>query len=615
MGGRRALAFAHVPLFALIALFAGWAGASAGSAHLVDLEAMVADAADRSGLTLRLDGGPCAGRERIAMERAYCVRHAFAEDVRRWGADVGLRRWVAAGALARSLETHPRLASRTAYPSGPWREPWTAFVLEYPEGLLEVRVAPERPYQAAVTFLPRDPVGPCLRAYEEAVDPFELARAFGTFDAEHARTLLACTHDIGATDADGRTALFEAVAAGNATAVRAFLAAGWRHDARDEAGWTPLLLAARDASDPAIVLALLAAGADPTVGLPDAPSRDALWHARRNDHLAATEALVAVMAAFVARTHVRADPVHAPREVASGRAPFLPPTPAPTEVEAVLLSGSMRVRGAATAAASGPGGGDVEMEEALDLQVDFEFVRWSLPLVLSGEPFLVAVTYAQRFEMTVHGGGDLLEDFVPEPGDEFWFELADVRDGTWGATRFAIADDLGDAATAAALDLVPLRGLLVGAGGRLPPDARIGVGATWVSERRVDLEGGELIVEYRETVVDVGDEVYTIDTHETTVVPALVVRDGGIETVTSLRQETTFRTVATPHDRRRASIEGDVAIGQAFWLVAGRDRVEVSIAAAGSIEATLVAWDWRSLAPEHRRGVVQRIVRMLSRYL
>lgn len=615
MGGRRALAFAHVPLFALIALFAGWACASAGIAHLVDLETMVADAADRSGLTLRLDGGPCEGLERISMERAYCVRHAFADDARRWGADLGLRRWVAAGALARSLETHPRLVSSTAYPSGSWREPWTAFVLEYPEGLLEVRVAPRRPVQAAITFRPRDPVGPCLRAVDEAVDPFELARAFGAFDAEHARTLLACAQDIGATDPAGRTALFEAVAAGDAAAVRAFLAAGWRHDARDHDGWTPLLLAARDASDPAIVLALLAAGADPTVGLADARARDALWHVRRNDRLAGTEAPIAVMAAFVARTHVRAEPGQAPREVASGRAPFLPPTPAPTEVEAVRLTGSMTVRGAATARASGPGAPDVEIEEALDLRVDFEFVRWTLPLVLDGEPYLVAVTYAQRLDVTVLGGGDLLDDLVPDTGDEFWFELVDVRDGTWGATRFAIADDLGDPATAAALDLVPLRGLLVGAGGRLPPDARIGVGSTWVSERRIDLEGGELLVEQRETVVDVGTAGHTIDARETTLVPALVLRDGGVETVTSLRQETAVRTVATPHDRVHASIAGDVVIEQTVSLRAGRDRVDVVVAASGSIEATLVPWTWRSLSPEDRRGVVQRIVRMMSRYL
>lgn len=605
----------RVWLTVLATVLVGWAGAAAGAAYVVDLDEMVADAAVRSGLSLRLEAGPCDGRERIAMERAYCVRHAFADDVRRLGADLDLRRWVAAGALARSLETHPRLVSSAAYPSRAWREPWTVFVVEYPEGLLEVRVAPRRPYQAAITFRPRDPVGPCLRAYDEAVDPFDLARAFGTFDAEQARTLLACTRDLGATDDDGRTALFEAVAVGDAAAVRAFLAAGWRHDARDDDGWTPLLLATRDASDPDIVLALLAAGADPTVGLPDAPARDALWYARRNADLAATEALIAVMAAFVARTHVRVDPHHAPREVASGGAPFLPPTPAPTEVEAVLLSGSMTVRGAATATASGPGAADVEIEEALDLRVDFELVRWTLPLVLASEPYLVAVTYAQRLDVTALGGGDLLDDFVTDPGDESWFELVDVRDGTWGATRFAIADDLGDPAIAAALDLVPLRGLLVGGGGRLPPDARIGVGSAWVSDRRVELEGGELIVEHRVTVVDVGDAGHTIDTREATVVPALVVRDGWVETVTSLRQETAVRTVATPRDRVHASISGDVVIEQTVSLRAGRDRVDVVVAASGPIEATLVPWNWRSLTPEDRRGVVQRIVRLLTRYL
>ena len=602
-------------LAALAAVLVGWAGASPGTEHFVDLKAIVADAAARSGLSLEVHTGPCVGLERISSRRDYCIRHAMAVDAPLWGADLGLRRWVAAGALARSFETHPRLVSVTRYPSGSGREAWTVFVLEYPGGLLDVRVAPTRPYQAAATFRPRDPVGPCLRAYDAAVDPFELARAFGAFDAERARTLLACAHDVGATGRDGRTALFEAVSVGDAVAVRAFLAAGWRHDARDDGGWTPLLLAARDASDPAVVLELLAAGADPTVGLPDAPSRDALWHARRNDNLAGTEALIGVMAAYVERTNLRFDPRHAPREVTSGGAPFLPPTAAPTEVEAVLLSGSMTLRGAATATAGGPGGGDVEVEEDLDLQVDFEFVQWTLPLVLNGEPYLVAVTYAQRLEVTAHGGGELPDDFVPDPGDEFWFELVDVSDGTWGATRFAIADDLDDPSTAAALDLVPLRGLLVGAGGRVPPDARIGVGATWVTERRFDLEGGEVLVERRESVVDVGEASHTIDAREIALVPALVVRDGWIESVTSLRQETAYRTVATPHDRVRASIEGDVVIEQTVSLVAGRDRVEVSIAAAGSIEATLVAWNWRSLAPENRRGVVQRIVRQLTRYM
>lgn len=611
--GRRGAVSPRAALAAVVVVVLGWAGATSGTIHVADLEGVVGDAAARSGLSLELVAGPCEGLERIALKREYCVRHDLHIDARRWGADLGMRRWVAANAMVRSLESHPRLVSETRYPSTSFREPRAAFVLEYPEGLLDVRVAPTRPYQAAVTFWPRDPIGPCLRANVTTVDLLELARSFHTFDTEQVHTLLACTSDTGSAGPDGRTALFEAVSADDAAAVKALLAAGWRHDHRDDAGWTALLLAAQDATDPAVVTALLAAGADPTIGTLEAPWRDALWHARRNDHLAGSEAVIALIADFIRRTSVYFEPLDGPREIASGTAPFLPPTLAPADVEALLLSGTMTLR--MVTAATGAPGARAEFAEDAEVQIDFELVHWVMPLILDGAPYVATFTYTQRLEVTAPDDSALLDGLTSDTSDDFWFELVDVRDGTLGETWFAIADDLDAPSVEAALDLVSLRGLLVGAGVRVPPDARIGVGAEWVTERRIDLESGELVWDRRESVADVGEATFTIDASESVLLPCLTLRDDWIETVTSLRQEMTYRSTVRPFDRVRASVHGDLSLDYTLTLRVEGDEIVVSITASGPFEATLEAVNWQSLSSENRQGVVRRMVRLIERHL
>ena len=593
---------------ALVVLGA-WHGVAA-SGYLADLEQILADASGRSGLTLRLDVGPCVGIERIDLHRSWCVRHAVAADAARWGTELALRQQVATDALARALEASPRRVAVTRYPASEIGEPWVNYVLEYPEGLLDVSVTPLRAYQATATFRPRDPIGPCLRVNAQPVDLFELAGAYERFGEDHARTVLACTPGVGVSDASGRTPLFEAVAAGDAAAVRAFLASGWRPDHRAEGGWTPLLLATRDGREPAVVTALLAAGADPTLAPDEARWRDALWYARRNDQLAGSEALVALIAAYVLRAALPPAPTTPVRVVAEGTAPYLPPSVAPTAVEVVLLEGTVSLRGDVTVLVE-VGPTRERSREGLQLELALEIVQWTLPLVLDGHPYVAAVTYVQRIEASEPGASDQFDDLIRDASDDVWFEIVDVRDGTWGATRFAIADDIGDAASAAALGLVPLRGLLVGAGLRTSGDVRLGTGATWTVEQVVPLDGGALTIVQSDRIAEVAAHGFTVESRESVAVPGLVQHAWGIETVTSLHQETTYQARVRPHERVRALVDGAMDVAQTVVLVDGGERLEIEVSASGTLSANARVVDWTALTPENQRGVIRRIARLL----
>lgn len=86
--------------------------------------------------------------------------------------------------------------------------------------------------------------------------------------------------DVSARDARGRTALHRAAEPGHDDAVVALLNAGSDPNAADEAGVTPLMLAAGSAPNASTLLRLLQAGGDPT--LTDAEDRNTLDYADSN---------------------------------------------------------------------------------------------------------------------------------------------------------------------------------------------------------------------------------------------------------------------------------------------------------------------------------------------
>ena len=585
----------------------------ATAAYLADLARIVEQAGQRAGLTVRLEPRPCIGSAAPGVTRRYCVHHDVASDVRRWGAELELRRRMLADALAHAFEGSSRLLQVTRLPTSDVG-PWFSYALEYPEGLLDISVTSSGARVASVTLWPRDPAGSCLGGAASTIDAFELVGSFGQAEPGVVRTVLHCTTERAYADERGWTALFHAVAADDVNAVRALLAAGWHADGSSTDGWTPLLLAARDGTDPAIVVELLAAGANPRAAPYDAPQRDALWFARQNTHLMDSDAMVALIAAYLVRASSGlADPVE-PVVLSEGSAPFLPPDAAPSSIEMLEFGGTVSLSGEATGTAtSGPR--SERTREQVSLDIDFELHAWTLPLVLDSRRHVVAVVYPFAFQATSVGDDDLVAELVRDMRDMVWLEIVDVDDGTYGATRYAFVDPIGDAGLSATFDLVPVRGLLVGAGVRAPGATRLGVGAT-VSLDAVDPFGGTVVTQVRRDVIThVGDDGHDVHTHESVMIPNLVEDARWHSVTTSAWQQSSVQTKVRPYQPQRLTMDGTVAAGMDMRLVIDDDRIDIEVTLAGTVTARGYALEWGALAPETKSAVRQRVVRLLLRHL
>lgn len=581
--------------------------------YLADLARVVEQAGQRTGLTLRLEPRPCIGPAAPGVTRSYCVHHDVASDVRRWGAELELRRRMLADALAHAFEASSRLLQVTRLPTSDVG-PWFSYALEYPEGLLDISLTSSGARVASVTLWPRDPTSACLGGAASTIDAFELVGSFGQAEPGVVRTVLHCTTERAYADERGWTALFHAVAADDVNAVRALLAAGWRADGRSTDGWTPLLLAARDGTEPAIVLELLAAGANPRAAPHDEPQRDALWFARQNTHLMDSDAMVALIAAYLVRASSGLADPDEPVVLAEGSAPFLPPDAAPNSIEMLEFGGTVSLRGEATGTVtSGPLSERIRQQVSLD--IDFELHAWTLPLVLDGRRHVVTVVYPFAFQATSTGDDGLAAELVRDMRDMVWLEIVDVDDGTFGATRYAIVDSIGDAGLSAAFDLVPIRGFLVGAGVRAPVGTRLGAGATVSLEAVVPFSGTAVTQLRRDVITHVGDDGHDVHTIESVTIPNLVEGGRWHSVTTSAWQQSSVQTQVRPYQPQRLTMDGTVAAGMDMRLVVDDERIDIEVTLAGTVTARGHTLAWASVAPETKSVVRQRVARLLLRHV
>ncbi len=459
-----------------------------------------------------------------------------------------------------------------------------------------------------------DGVTPCPDAKASPLSLFELARTYSAQEEGYALDILACADDLDVVDEYRQTPLYYAISANDVGAVRALLEFGADPNHRSNAGWTPLLMAARDSTDPRVVSELLDTGADPSAKPDDQQWRDALWYAQRNEHLIGTQAIVQLLLTGLYGESQTAQLIKSPTIVNRGEPPYLSQESPPSDVEVLLHKGTVVLTGRGEVQLLRGGPPDPE-RFAGRLDITFSVVELRLPLKLSARQHVAVITYVQDFDMTPTGDFDKFEDFALDPEDEVSVIIFDASGGAWGEVVVAIGTDRESGEQLQGLGFVPF-GQLMLARTLSGDQAHLGQGAILTFEDTMVIEGAHVRIKDETKITSVTPQEVRLRTTESSIVESFDVSGYYGEVTTTVNQNASYDVVHRPGANSGAlQIDGEILL--AVHIILELDDLlvssEVSIQGPMSITGSKVSWTGQT--PETQRGVLGRIMRLLEKGL
>ena len=430
---------------------------------------------------------------------------------------------------------------------------------------------------------------------------------------EHGRQQVADRLDLEVAQRAGTSPLFSAIASDDAESVRAVLRSGADPDSRDAAGLTPLMVAARDAESPDVVLALLEAGADASLVASEHPYWSAQRYARANTHLECTEAPLHVLMAHLHREarDIPPLPIGAPTLVTPGRAPFIPPERVPARLGLTLYAGTASLEGRIEERhASGNDG----VEIGVDLTVTVFALR--LPLKLDGRDLVAVITYVDTYEMDLHGGLEELPGLGSSLAGEVDVEVRELTDGALGDLIVAVGADRATGRALQEIGFVPLGSLALARVLQAGQHEPIGQGATLSLLETATIDGVTFTIARRDAVSSVTEREVRFGSLETLRLHPFTHYIGTDAMTVEITQEIHTDTVLrSGTEGPSVEVEGRMALSASFLfeVVAsgGRDVAEAGMDLHGPLR--MVGYDVSGDAtPAQLCSVLRRSARLVA---
>lgn len=456
----------------------------------------------------------------------------------------------------------------------------------------------------------------CMPFLENPQEFFRLARDFKAFP-EDVRSLAPTCFGAHTADAYSQTPLFYAVAANDVEAVVAFLDAGHNPNHRAAAGWTPLLMAARDTTEPAIISALLEKGANNLLTSDGQRTGQVLRLAQENPTLAASDVMLVLLAHYLIESSSDAHWVPGLTIDDQGTEPRISPRPPLASSEITITDVEMQAEFEAFSVSTYEGSTTRELQSG-GLELDVTSITLSVPFSIDSQLHVINATYTQDVDVRSSGmlEGAPLDSLYESIQSLIGIEVSLVQDSGTSSSVIALGSTGFDPQVAMSMGFANLGNLVTARTLTDAAEGEIGLDAKLSFKQSVTVDGVTLDMTHIEAVTDVSPIGYEVSVSESVVLPIFLETEWDVTTAVSGMQSLDYNLAINTISSHYLHGTGTMTLGTIIGIQFGTfGNVNGTLNATGPFTISGFIMPWSQSTEPQSRHAISQVMNLVTSYL